>query len=240
MVVRMAALSSLLLASAAALPHCRPRPISALRARVQLGGAGRLPPSGGGGRGRGGGAGGEGGDDNEGPVPGWLTSHPIVLKSVSMGVTYSLADVAAQYWDRSKGGDQMSLWERARRNLALALVGLLWVGPLLTVWFDYLAVLVPGASVGPAILRTLIDQLLEAPFMISSIFFFSALAEGHDVQFALHKVKTKVLPTWKGCTGVWLPVQLVNQGLVPLHLRVYFQSFVSFFWDAYMSVAAHG
>lgn len=232
-------LASLACPGSTALPHVR-TPLAGLRARVRLGGpadgSGLVPPAGSGGRGRGGGGGDRGrgrggGGDDEG-------LSPIVLKSLSMGITYSLADAAAQLYTR--GAEPMSLLERLRRNVGLSLVGLLWVGPLLTVWFDWLAKVVPGGSAGPAIVRTLIDQLLEAPFMIASIFFFSALAEGHDLPYAAARVRRKLLSTWSGCSYVWVPVQLINQGLVPLHLRVYFQSFVSFFWDAYMSVAAHG
>ena len=157
-----------------------------------------------------------------------------------MGVTYSLADLSAQLFSRlTNPEERLTLEARVRRNAGLGLIGLLWVGPLLTVWFEWLARVFPGAGGGAVLLRTLADQLLEVPFMISCIFFLSALAEGHDVAFAARKVRAKLLSTWRGCTVVWLPVQLVNQGLVPLHLRVYFMSFVSFFWDAYMSIAAH-
>ncbi|KAG8459046.1 hypothetical protein KFE25_006591 [Diacronema lutheri] len=207
------------------------------------GGAGRCGgdgSSGGGGGGGGGGKGGGGsGSDGRpfGSARDWLARNPIALKATSMGATYSLADIAAQLW--AFDGGAVPLLDRLRRNLGLSLIGLLWVGPLLSVWFDWLAVICPGAGVRPVLLRTLADQLLEAPFMISSIFFFSALVEGHDVAFAMRKVRAGVVRTWASCSVVWAPVQLVNQGLVPLHLRVYFQAFVSFFWDAYMSVAAH-
>jgi len=184
------------------------------------------------------GGGGSGSDGRPfGSARDWLARNPIALKATSMGATYSLADIAAQLW--AFDGGAVPLLDRLRRNLGLSLIGLLWVGPLLSVWFDWLAVICPGAGVRPVLLRTLADQLLEAPFMISSIFFFSALVEGHDVAFAMRKVRAGVVRTWASCSVVWAPVQLVNQGLVPLHLRVYFQAFVSFFWDAYMSVAAH-
>ena len=67
--------------------------------------------------------------------------------------------------------------------------------------------------------------------MISIIFSLSSLAEGHSPAYCLAKIQLKLLSTWKDCTAVWFPVQLVNQGLIPLRFRVIFQAVVSFFWD---------
>lgn len=168
-----------------------------------------------------------------------LQRHPMALKALSMGLTYGLADCAAQLYERLAAGERAPLAERARRNAALVLVGLLAVGPLLSVWFDALEGLVPGGSIRAVLTRTALDQALQVPVMISLIFTLSALAEGHDAPYCAAKVRSKLLPTWKGCVGVWAPVQMLNQGVVPLRYRVMFQAFVSFFWDAYMSIAAH-
>ena len=75
--------------------------------------------------------------------------------------------------------------------------------------------------------------------MISIIFSLSSLAEGHSPSYCLAKIQLKLLSTWKDCTAVWFPVQLVNQGLIPLRFRVIFQAVVSFFWDTYLSIVSH-
>jgi hypothetical protein len=203
-------------------------------------GGGRATPPAGRGGGRGGGGGGERGDDAFRPARDWLERNPIALKSLSMGITYAFADLTAQLYSRAVDPHERMPWaERARRACGLGLIGLFVVGPLLTLWFDWLEVVFPGRGALAIAARTLCDQVFEVPVIISLIFVLSSLAEGHDLGFAAEKVRHKLVPTWKGCVGVWLPVQLVNQGLVPLGYRVYFQSAVSFFWDTYMSVAAH-
>merc|ERR1711968_46532 len=83
------------------------------------------------------------------------------------------------------------------------------------------------------------SRAVEARVMISIIFSLSSLAEGHSPAYCLAKIQLKLLSTWKDCTAVWFPVQLVNQGLVPLRFRVIFQAVVSFFWDTYLSIVSH-
>ena len=110
---------------------------------------------------------------------------------------------------------------RMRRAISLTGVGCLAVGPLLTVWFDFLEKIVPGRSKRAILKRTVLDQAIEVPVMISIIFSLSSLAEGHSPSYCLAKIQLKLLSTWKDCTAVWFPVQLVNQGLivaVPGHL----------------------
>ena len=87
--------------------------------------------------------------------------------------------------------------------------------------------------------RTIVDQMVQTPFMISLIFTLSTLAEGYSLSDCGTKLQIALMPTWKRCSFVWAPVQLVNQGIVPLKYRVFFQAVVSFFWDAYMSIASH-
>jgi len=164
---------------------------------------------------------------------------PLIAKSASMGLTYGLADITAQVFALVVDGKTVPLADAVRRSVSLTAVGLLAVGPLLTVWFDYLERLFPGSSKRAVVGRTLMDQVVQAPFMIALIFTLSSLAEGHGLAFCAEKVNTKLYSTWVSCLGVWAPAQLLNQGVLPLKYRVYFQAVLSFFWDAYMSIVSH-
>ncbi|EGB06487.1 hypothetical protein AURANDRAFT_29070 [Aureococcus anophagefferens] len=157
-----------------------------------------------------------------------------------MGLTYGLADIAAQAFAAFAGGEVLPLAQRVRRSVALMGVGLFFVGPLLAVWFDFLEKVLPGRRKRAVVGRAALDQSIQTPFMISLIFALTTLAEGHSPAVAVAKIQAKLLPTWWACVGVWTPVQLVNQGVVPLKYRVFFQSVVAFFWDAWMSIVSHG
>jgi len=169
----------------------------------------------------------------------FIDRHPMLAKSLSMGLTYGLADTAAQVFAVLKHGEVLPIAARARRAASLTAVGCLAVGPILAVWFDFLERIVPGRSKRAIAARTTLDQAIEVPFMISLIFTLSSLAEGHGPAYCLAKIQLKLLRTWRDCTGVWVPAQLVNQGLIPLKYRVMFQAFISFFWDAYLSIVSH-
>ena len=173
------------------------------------------------------------------PKTAFIDRHPLLAKSLSMGITYGLADMTAQLFAYLTHGEVVPLAMRMRRAISLTLVGCLAVGPLLTVWFDFLERIVPGRSKRAILKRTVLDQAIEVPVMISIIFSLSSLAEGNTIAYCLAKIQLKLLSTWKDCTAVWFPVQLVNQGLVPLRFRVIFQAVVSFFWDTYLSIVSH-
>ena len=173
------------------------------------------------------------------PKEAFIDRHPLLAKSLSMGITYGLADMTAQLFAYLAHGEVVPLAMRCRRAISLTGVGCLAVGPLLTVWFDFLEKIVPGRSKRAILKRTVLDQAIEVPVMISIIFSLSSLAEGHSPAYCLAKIQLKLLSTWKDCTAVWFPVQLVNQGLIPLRFRVIFQAVVSFFWDTYLSIVSH-
>ena len=165
--------------------------------------------------------------------------YPLLVKSLSMGITYGLADGAAQIFGRVAHGEVVPLALRLRRGISLMGVGCLAVGPLLAVWFDFLERAIPGKRKRAVAARTALDQTIQTPFMISVIFALSSLAEGHSLAFCGEKISTKLLSTWRSCAGVWTPISLANQGLVPLKYRVFVQAIASFFWDAYLSIVSH-
>ena len=76
----------------------------------------------------------------------FIDRHPLLAKSLSMGITYGLADMTAQLFAYLAHGEVVPLAMRCRRAISLTGVGCLAVGPLLTVWFDFLEKIVPGRS----------------------------------------------------------------------------------------------
>lgn len=164
---------------------------------------------------------------------------PLVTRSVTMGLTYLVADLTAQSIELLDGTCSTSPLQRVRRTVGITAIGLGWVGPLLTVWFDFVDKLVPGSRFIPVMGRTALDQMFCAPFMIACIFGLATIAEGHSLADAKHKLETRLLPTWKDGLTVWVPGQVINQAIVPLKYRVIFQATLSYFWDTYLSVINH-
>ena len=91
-----------------------------------------------------------------------LASKPFTTKAAGTGITYFFSDLTAQALE----GDRSSLIEKIKRASQFALVGALWVGPLLAAWFQVMDFYVPGRSVGAVSTKIVMDQCLQGPFMI--------------------------------------------------------------------------
>ncbi|KAH8072451.1 hypothetical protein JL721_3726 [Aureococcus anophagefferens] len=94
---------------------------------------------------------------------------------------------------------------------------------------------VPGAGAASVAAKVLMDQCIQGPFMISSMFVLAALSAGESRRDAVGKARRMLRPTWVKSVYVWSPVQAVQQTLVPLEYRVAVANFVSYFWDTYLA-----
>ena len=167
-----------------------------------------------------------------------LLSHPYSTKAAGTGLTYVCSDLTAQAIERrqhpgsSAGGSGPS----AERALKFGAVGGFWVGPLLTYWFQLMDRLVPGRSPRAIAVKMLVDQTVQGPFMIGTMFAWCAVLNGASPAAIEAKLRTELYDTWVNSVYVWAPVQIVQQAVVPLQYRVAVSNVVSYFWDTYLSL----
>jgi len=168
-----------------------------------------------------------------------LASRPFTTKAAGTGITYFFSDLTAQALE----GDRSSLIEKVKRASQFALVGALWVGPLLAAWFQVMDFYVPGRSAGAVSTKIVMDQVLQGPFMIATMFLWTGLLAGAGLSGALASIRGCLRDTWVKSVYVWSPVQAVQQLFVPPEYRVAVANGVSYFWDTYlameMSPSAH-
>ena len=168
-----------------------------------------------------------------------LASRPFTTKAAGTGITYFFSDLTAQALE----GDRSSLIEKVKRATQFALVGALWVGPLLAAWFQVMDFYVPGRSAAAVSTKIVLDQVLQGPFMISTMFLWTGLLAGAGLSGALASIRGCLRDTWVKSVYVWSPVQAVQQLFVPPEYRVAVANGVSYFWDTYlameMSPSAH-
>ena len=124
---------------------------------------------------------------------------------------------------------------RIERTVKFSLVGFLWVGPLLTAWFQVMDKFIPGKSLIPVTKKVIIDQIIQGPLMIGSMYFWTAYLNGKTLIQIYKRLEDVLYETWLNSVYVWGPVQVIQQGLIPLQYRVAFANFVSYFWDTYLS-----
>lgn len=167
-----------------------------------------------------------------------LLSHPYSTKAAGTGLTYVCSDLTAQAIERrqhpgsSAGGSALS----AERALKFGAVGGFWVGPLLTYWFQLMDRIVPGRSPRAIAVKMLVDQTVQGPFMIGTMFAWCAVLNGASPAAIEAKLRTELYDTWVNSVYVWAPVQIVQQAVVPLQYRVAVSNVVSYFWDTYLSL----
>ena len=166
-----------------------------------------------------------------------LFSHPYSTKAAGTALTYVCSDLTAQALERRQhtGDDGESAFS-AERALKFGAVGGLWVGPLLTYWFQLMDRLVPGRAPRAIALKLLVDQTVQGPLMLGSMFAWCALLNGASPAAVVAKLRTELYSTWVHSVYVWGPVQIVQQALVPLQYRVAVSNVVSYFWDTYLSL----
>mmetsp|Transcript_11229 Transcript_11229/g.19179 ORF Transcript_11229/g.19179 Transcript_11229/m.19179 type:complete len:234 (-) Transcript_11229:994-1695(-) len=87
--------------------------------------------------------------------------------------------------------------------------------------------------------QVFVDQAIHHPFMYFPCFFLLkgfVLGEENIVDYAVNKYKTEISDSVKALWMVWVPGQIVNFGLVPMHFRIPFAAGISFGWTVILSV----
>lgn len=124
-----------------------------------------------------------------------------------------------------------------KRLVLFAGLGGVMVGPTLHAWYSLLHRSVPGNTALDLCKRLALDQLLFAPLFIPSFMSVLLTLEGHPqpIVHVQHAWWQTVLQNWK----LWVPAQLINFGVIPLHFQVLFANGVAVAWNAYLSFASH-
>jgi protein Mpv17 len=105
-----------------------------------------------------------------------LASSPLLTKCVTSGVGFAVADVVAQ---SLSGG-----FRDAKRTAANAAFGLVLYGPLSSAWYETLdAFIVPESPNGAAAVaaKTLLDQILWAPVLVTGLFAWDMACKGEPL-----------------------------------------------------------
>ena len=94
---------------------------------------------------------------------------------------------------------------------------------------------IPGKTMIPVAKKVVIDQVIQGPFMIGTMYFWTAFLNGKSLSHIQKKLEDVLWETWVNSVYVWSPVQIFQQVLVPIQYRVAVANIVSYFWDTYLS-----
>ena len=165
---------------------------------------------------------------------GALSACPIITKSVTSCLLFALSDVVAQRISPLGGFDGKRTW-------VTALIGLLYFGPALHFYLDFVTWLVPGEGLRATLLKTLVGQLGFGP-AVTCVFFAAFLVADHGLAEGLTrwpaKVRQDLLVTWASELCFWPFVDIVCYTLVPLPLIPLGYNVANFFWTIFLSLQA--
>ena len=153
-------------------------------------------------------------------------------------LTCSCKASAADWFAQSRQSSEANI----KRNLAFITYGGLYQGVCQTFIFSVLfPALFPEHTLQNTLSQVAIDVLLLGPFVcMPTVYTLKAVLNGEEKTAGIAKyinhVQNKgiLFKYW----GIWAPVQALNFGVVPPHLRVLFVAMVSFFWTCLLSTVS--
>ena len=164
-----------------------------------------------------------------------IVAKPIITKSITSAVTLALSDAAAQSISPPAAGRD------TKRTVITALIGLLYFGPALHYYLNFVTWLVPGDGLLATLLKTLIGQLGFGP-AITSIFFAAFLVSDFGIARGLAKWPAKLrqdlFVTWASELCFWPFVDLICFSIVPLQWIPLGYNFANFFWTIFLALQA--
>eukprot|EP01138_Halocafeteria_seosinensis_P010332 gb/GECG01010550.1/.p1 GENE.gb/GECG01010550.1/~~gb/GECG01010550.1/.p1 ORF type:complete len:256 (+),score=17.14 gb/GECG01010550.1/:1-768(+) len=161
----------------------------------------------------------------------YLEEQPLITKMVSSTVLAVGGDLICQLAFEDK---EFSL----RRTVEVGSLGCFLIGPVLHCWYGFLATFIPGRSWTSILKRLLMDQFIFAPTFVATVFVYMATIQGKadEIQERLTLYWPEaIVANWK----LWIPAQMINFSLMPLHFQVIFANFVSVIWNGYLSWATN-
>jgi len=176
-----------------------------------------------------------------------LVDYPTTTQGFIAGSLFSCGDVICQIIERSnqekkeskevknKKEDEID-WLRVGR---MCTVGFVVVGPACHYWYKFLDKRMQSTTVAQALKKTLVDETLFGPVYLASFFVSIGILEGMNSQQIVQKIKKDFWPTFLMDMVVWPPAQTINFYFVPPAYRVLYISFISLFWNAYLSMVQH-
>lgn len=187
-----------------------------------------------------------------------FADRPYLFNSMAGFLSFTLGDALAQKVDgRIAGVRDAEI--NVGRSVAIGGLGIVLNGVLMVKWFGILDKYVGASMTSPRVLvtKTVLDQVVYAPFSISAFFAYTSLIL-HGNEYSDHKdpqppttataessttwmtrfrakIDDKFLATFEADCAVWPMMNLVQFRFVPLHLRPTVNGAAALLWQGFLS-----
>ncbi|ENN72913.1 protein Mpv17 [Dendroctonus ponderosae] len=161
-----------------------------------------------------------------------LKDHFMVVQSAQTGLLMGTGDIIAQTIIEGKRG---ATYE-PKRTAKFTLLGTVFVGPTLSLWYKVLARKI-GTEMSTAVTlkKVALDQLVFAPSFLILFLTNLNLINGRSLSEAKEDVSSNYLDIMVANYKLWPAVQLFNFYCVPLNYQVLLAQSVAVVWNTYLS-----
>ncbi|KAK3746144.1 hypothetical protein RRG08_003583 [Elysia crispata] len=170
----------------------------------------------------------------------WSQENSLFVNIGSVMICALLADIALQVlYERRTADQEQRQWSYSCwRTVRVVIV----TGILATIghkWYNLLDEVYATPSAKDIAAKVVLDEVIMAPFMVTSSIFALRLLEGNNPKRIYHEWKEKFTAIYQSDVLVWPNIQLVNFLVVPALYRDYFISLCTFMWNIYLIHAIH-
>lgn len=170
-----------------------------------------------------------------------LQSHPLRTNSASAGCIGAIGDSIAQRIE-ARGHDGADKFDMMRTAQMFAFCST-WLGAPQSIWFGFLARLMPEGT-QYKLGKTLTLHLgLMAPTTNTLFFAYREAMRDEPIDTWASRLSLRMRREFPTVTArsllFWTPAQTVNFMLVPLHLRPLYLNSMMVIWTTYLSIAGH-
>jgi len=122
------------------------------------------------------------------------------------------------------------------RSSHLAVVGLIYSGPISHFWYRVLESIVTLKHRWlNVVCKMFLDAVLFSPIAVGGYFSLRSALEGKDLDGILFKLQLKWMDAVTASWTFWPAANIINFSIVPVPFRVLYNNVLSFGWNAFMS-----
>lgn len=164
-----------------------------------------------------------------------LHLRPMTSRAVTAGIIFCFADILAQLLTRPAGRKSFTATFSFWRVVRYALFGLLFIGPVLYVWYDMMNQFGPPDDVRGSVFKSIFEELTLEPVCIATYIVYDGVLTGKPYRLISRTIRTKLVPLWFNNSAFWLPANFANYYIGTPDMRVIFANLCSLFWNVYFS-----
>ncbi|CAN1274395.1 Protein SYM1 [Linum perenne] len=163
-----------------------------------------------------------------------LESRPMLTKAVTTSLIYGAADLTAQVKFKMIAGSSLDII----RTLRMAGYGLMFLGPVQHLWFNFMSRILPQRDVFSTLKKIFLGQTVLGPINAALFFTYNAALQGESGDEIIARLKRDLLPTLLSGLVFWPMCDYLTFKAVPVHLQPLVNSSFAYVWTIYLTYMA--